>query len=149
MIWKVAFVFLPNYNYSWQTHKRMDLQIHWKRKTNLDEAFVEAQIVPDWVLPTLLVVLVVRELQRDVLVDACNILFKKKSLLKILIVLVDAQQQTLLNFLMVLQMPSSKSVQNCVFLQNCVCKRFDIVMWNDIDKVLINVWIQIILKLCL
>ena len=56
------------------------------RKTNLNEAFVEAEVVPYWVLPTLLVVLVVRELHRDVLVDAWN----KIDILK------DAKQQTVL-----------------------------------------------------
>jgi len=37
---------------------------------HLDEAFVEAEVVSDGVLPTLLVVLVIRELHCDVLVDA-------------------------------------------------------------------------------
>jgi len=37
---------------------------------HLDEAFVETEVVPNGVLPTLLVVLVIRELHCNVLVDA-------------------------------------------------------------------------------
>ena len=44
-----------------------------RENTNLDEAFVETEVVPNGVLPTLLVVLVIRELHCNVLVDACNI----------------------------------------------------------------------------
>ena len=41
-----------------------------RENTNLDEAFVETEVVPYGVLPTLLVVLVIRELHCNVLVDA-------------------------------------------------------------------------------
>ena len=44
-----------------------------RENTNLDEAFVETEVVPNGVLPALLVVLVIRELHCNVLVDACNI----------------------------------------------------------------------------
>ena len=51
-----------------------------RENTNLDEAFVETEVVPNGVLPALLVVLVIRELHCNVLVDAWNIQdFKIKS----------------------------------------------------------------------
>ena len=57
-----------------------------RENTNLDEAFVETEVVPNGVLPALLVVLVIRELHCNVLVDACNIQdFKVKSKLQTMV----------------------------------------------------------------
>ena len=62
---------------TWQTQENVfgyTIKYRLQREnTNLDEAFVETEVVPNGVLPTLLVVLVIRELHCNVLVDACNI----------------------------------------------------------------------------
>ena len=39
---------------------------------HLDEALVEAEVVPDGVLPPLLVVLVIRKVHRNIFVDSCK-----------------------------------------------------------------------------
>ena len=61
---------------TWQTQENVfgyTIKYRLQREnTNLDEAFVETEVVPNGVLPALLVVLVIRELHCNVLVDACN-----------------------------------------------------------------------------
>lgn len=56
----------------------------FNKNTNLYEAFVETEVVSDGVLPTLLVVLVIWELHRDVLVDPCNQRVQEQLLIELL-----------------------------------------------------------------